>query len=133
MATRISTASRNAAADAIAVLLDGGYIEIRDGAQPATPATAASGTLLGTLNLGGPAFGAAANGTATANAITDDNDADASGTAGWFRAYDAIDNAVIDGAITGEGGGGELELDDTDIVAGGVISVNSWTITMPGA
>ena len=39
--------------------------------------------------------------------------------------------AVIDGNITGTGGGGDMELDDTSIVSGGVISVTSWTITMP--
>lgn len=137
MATRISTGARNAAADAVTTLLDAGaaagYIEIREGTQPADPQTAASGTLLGTLPLSDPAFGAAATGTATANTITDDSDADASGTAGWFRAYDSDANAVIDGSITGTGGGGDLELDDTNIVAGGVISVDSWTITMPGA
>ena len=137
MVTRISISARNAAVDGIAALLDAsasvGSIEIRSGAQPATPATAASGTLLGTLTLSDPAFGTASNGTATANAINDDSNADASGTAGWFRAYDGNSNAVIDGSITGTGGDGDLELDDTNIVAGGVISVTSWTITMPGA
>lgn len=139
MATRISTASRNAAADAIAALVDAGvaaapgFIEVREGAQPATPQDAATGTLLGTLTLSDPAFGAAANGVVTANAIADDTNADASGTAGWFRAYDSDAVAVIDGSITGVGGGGDLELDDTNIVTGGVISVDSWTMTMPGA
>lgn len=133
MATRISTAARNAAADAIAALLDGGYIEIRTGTQPADPQTVASGTLLGTLPLSPTAFGAASNGTVTANAITDDSDADASGTAGWFRGYGSGAVAVIDGNITGTSGGGDMELDDTAIVQGGVISVTSWTMTMPGA
>lgn len=137
MATRISTDARNAAADAVVDLLDAGagagYIEIRTGTQPATPNTAASGTLLGTLPLSDPAFGNAATGTATAGAITSDTDADASGTAGWFRGYDSNNNAVIDGSITGTGGGGDMELDDTAIVAGGTIAVTGWTVTMPGA
>ena len=135
MATRIATSARNAACDAVVDLLDAGagagYIEIRTGSQPATPNTAASGTLLGTLTLSDPAFGAAATGTATASAITDDSAADASGTAGWFRGYDSAGNAVIDGSITGTGGGGDMELDDVNIVAGGTIAVSSWTITMP--
>lgn len=137
MATRISTAARNAAADGVVDLLDAGlaagYIQIYTGTQPATPNTAATGTLLGTLTLSDPAFGAAASGTATAAAITDDTSADASGTAGWFRALDSNANPVIDGSITGIGGGGDMEMDDTNIVAGGVISVTSWTVTMPGA
>lgn len=135
--TTISTASRNAAADALVDLLDGGasngYIEIRDGTQPADPDTAATGTLLATCNCSDPAFGDAASGTATANAISDDTDADASGTATWFRAYDSNGTAVIDGDVSGTGGGGDLELDNTSIVAGGTVSVTSWTITMPGS
>jgi hypothetical protein len=135
MATRIATSARNAAADAVVDLLDAGagagYIEIRTGAQPATPNTAASGTLLATLPLSDPAFGSAASGTATASAITSDTSADATGTAGWFRGYDSTGAAVIDGSVTATGGGGDMTLDSTSIVAGGTVAVTSWTITMP--
>ena len=134
MATRISVAARNGAADGVVDLLDAnaspGYIEIRDGTQPANPGTAASGTLLATLTLSDPAFGAADGGTATANAIADDTDAAASGTATWFRAYDGAGVAVIDGSA-GESGT-DLILDDAAIVAGGTVSISSWTVTMPG-
>ena len=134
MATRISVAARNAAADGVVDLLDGGAgagkIEIRDGTQPANPGTAASGTLLATLTLSDPAFGAATGGVATANAITDDTNAAASGTATWFRAYDGSDVAVIDGSA-GETGT-DLILDDAAIVAGGTVSISSWTVSMPG-
>lgn len=133
MATRISTAARNAAASAVAALLNGGHVEIRTGSQPATPGTAATGTLLGTLTLSATAFGSASSGTVTANTITGDSSADATGTAGWFRAYDSSSTAVIDGAITATGGGGDMTLDSTSIVAGGTISMSSWSLTMPGA
>lgn len=136
MATRISTAARNAAADAVVDLLDGGagagYVEIRTGAQPATPGDAATGTLLATLTLSDPAFGAAAGGTATAAAVTGDSSADASGTAGWFRAFTSAGTAVWDGSITGSGGGGDMELDNVNLVAGGTVNVSAWTVTMPG-
>ncbi len=138
MATRIANAAAAAAADAVVDRLDAGagagYIEIRTGTQPASAGTAASGTLLGTLVLSDPAFGAATTASpavATASAITDDSTADASGTAGWFRAYDSNAVAVVDGNITATAGGGDMELDDTTIVAGGVIAVSSWTISMP--
>lgn len=134
MATRISTAARNAAASAIAALLNGGgTIEIRTGAQPATPETAASGTLLGTLNLSSTAFGAPATGVVTAAAITGDSSADASGVAGYFRAKGSGGAAVIDGSITASGGGGDMILDNVNIVLGGTINMSAWTITMPGA
>lgn len=141
MATRISTAGAAAACDALVDQLDlgaaAGYIEIREGAQPATVGTAATGVLLGTLGLSDPAFGPATNASpavATANAISDDTSADASGTAGWFRAYDSTGVAVIDGNITTTTDGtGDMLLDDTAIVAGGTISVTSWTVSHPTA
>ena len=136
MATRVSTAAAQAACNGVVDLLDGGagagYIEIRTGSQPATVATAASGTLLGTVTLSDPAFGNATNASpsvASASAITNDSSADASGTAGWFRAYDSTGAAVIDGSITATGGGGDLTLDTVSIVAGGVISITSWTVS----
>lgn len=144
MTTRISAAASTgrlkAAADHVVALLDAGagpgYIEIRTGAQPASVGDAATGTLLGTLVLSDPAFGAAtdaAPSVATADAIADDVDADASGTAGWFRAYDSDGNAVLDGAAGEAGSGAELILDESAIVAGGVISVTSWTYTQGSA
>lgn len=137
MATRIPTAARNAAANAIVDLLDAGsgagIIRIYTGSQPASANDAASGTLLGTLTLTDPAFGNAATGVATASAITSDTSADATGTAGWFRALDSDAATVIDGSITATGGGGDLTLDSVSIVAGGTIAVTSWTVTMPAA
>jgi len=141
MATRITQAAAAAACDAAVDLLDGGagagYIEIRTGSQPATADTAASGTLLGTLTLSDPAFGAATTASpavATASAITSDTTADATGTAGWFRAYDSNDVAVIDGDITTVAvGTGDMQLDDTAVVAGGTIAVSSWTVSHPTA
>lgn len=135
MATRISNAARSAAADGVVDLLDAGAgpgtIQIRTGAQPATVATAATGTLLGTLTLTKPAFGSAVNGVATAATITGDTSADATGTAGWFRALDSNGNAVIDGSITASGGGGDLILDNVSVIAGGTINITSWTVTQP--
>lgn len=140
MATRISIPAAQAACNGVVDLLDGGagagYIEIRTGAQPATVATAASGTLLGTLTCSDPAFGnasAASPSVATASAITSDTNADATGTAGWFRAYDSAGTAIIDGAITATGGGGDLTLDSVSIVAGGTIAMSAWTVSHPTA
>lgn len=140
MATRITQAAAKAACDAAVDLLDAGSgpgtVEIRTGSQPATANTAASGTLLGTLTLSDPAFGNATTASpavATASAITSDTTADATGTAGWFRGYDSAGTAVIDGSITATGGGGDLTLDSTSIVAGGTIAMTSWTISHPTA
>lgn len=140
MATRISNAAAAAACNGVTARLDAGagagYIEIRSGSQPATVGTAATGTLLGTLVLSKPAFGTATTASpavATAAAITSDTTADATGTAGWFRAYASDGTAVIDGSVTATGGGGDLALDSTSIVAGGTIQMTAWTVSHPTA
>lgn len=128
MTTRISAAAANAGVAAIGALLNGGHLEIRSGSQPATVATAASGTLLGTLTLAATA-GTASGGVWTAGTITGDTSADASGTAGWFRGYSSASAAVIDGSVTASGGGGDMIISTTSVVAGGDIEVTSWTIS----
>lgn len=138
MATRIATATRNAAADAVTALLNGGsaagYVQIRSGTQPATGNDAASGVLLATVTLNDPAFGAASTGTATADvspALT--AAAVATNTAGWFRAFDSNDVAVLDGSATATGGGGDMQLNTTSLVTAVDVTITAWTITMPAA
>lgn len=132
---KISTAARNAACDAIVDLIDGGvgagYTEIRTGTPPATPATADSGTLLGTLPFSDPAFGAAASGVATANSITSDSSADASGTAGHFRSKDSDGNVIVQGTAGEAADSTDMTFDDKTIIQEGTIAISSYTITVP--
>lgn len=66
-----STEARNVALDAIALIASNGYLRVYSGAQPANGnASLGAAVLLAELRLGTPAFGAAAGGSATANAIT---------------------------------------------------------------
>lgn len=134
MATRISTDARNAAADAVVDLLDAGsdegYIEIRTGTQPSNVGDSASGTVLATIPLDDPAFGNASNGVATANSIAQVQ-ASGDGTAGWFRAYDSDDNAILDGSVSVTGGGGDMQLNTTALTTGVNVQITSWTVTMP--
>lgn len=132
MALRLSTASRNAACDAIVDLLDVGgvgTIQIRTGAQPTNVADAAGGTLLGTLTLAVTAFGAASTGVATADTVTSDTSADASGTAGHARILNG--GGTIHSDATCGLGSGDFNFDNNVIVAGGVIAVSSLTLTVP--
>jgi hypothetical protein len=123
-----TAAVANAAADAAVALADGGKLRIYSGSQPATPATAISGqTLLAELTLGSPAFGAASNGVATANSITADSSADATGTAAWFRVVSSGGTGLWDGSVATSGA--DLNLDSVSIVAGGNVSVSSFTFT----
>lgn len=133
MAFRLSTDTRNKAADAIVDDIDAGSgagtIAIRTGAQPTNVGDADSGTLLGTLTFSDPAFGSASSGTATASAITSDSSADNSGTAAHFRIKDSDANIVADGTCGTSGA--DLNFDNNVIVAGGVIAISSMTVTMP--
>lgn len=139
MATRLPTASRNAAVDGVVDRLDAGSgagtIDVRTGSQPATANDAATGTLLLTFTLNDPAFGAA-GATVAGRGDLDVTPALATvglaaGTAGWFRAKDSDGNTVLDGAVTGEGGGGELELSTTTVSVGLDVGITSGTVTQP--
>src|SRR5439155_785437 len=80
------TSGTNASADAVTALLNGGTIRIYTAPQPATADTAiTTQTLLASPTFGSPAFAAAVAGVSTANAITADPSASASGTANWAR------------------------------------------------
>lgn len=137
LSTKISTAARSAAADAIAALVDGGagagYIQVRSGAPPTHPADANSGTLLATLPMSDPAFGAASSGVATADTITSDTNADASADAGHFRVFDSDDNCIMQGTAGEAGDTPNLVFDEKTIVAGGTVAITSLTLTVPEA
>ncbi|MFD8117080.1 hypothetical protein [Streptomyces microflavus] len=135
MALRISTALRNALANAVddAVNAGGspGRIEIRTGSQPATPDTAATGTVLATIILDATAFGGSSSGTITLNGVPKTVAASATGTAGWFRIYaNGTATAVVDGAVGTSGA--ELNLNTTALNNGVNVTVTSGTIVMPG-
>lgn len=133
---RMSNAAAIVGLDALLALLNAsgiGYVEIREGAPPTNVEDAATGTLLGTLALSATAFGGAVDvnpgARATANAITDDSSADATGTAGWFRAYDGGGTGVIQG--TCGTAAADMIMNTTAVVSGLPISITSWTVTLP--
>lgn len=135
MALAISTASRNAAADAIGNLVDAGAgagtIKVYTGSSPG-PNTAVTGTLLATFTCQDPAFAAASTGVKTLDitpAMT--TTGLAAGTAGYFRIQDSNAANVMDGTVTATGGGGDLQLNTTTISVGLSLEITSGTITMP--
>ena len=140
MATRINTAARNAACDGIVDLVDGGtgagVLRVYTGTQPAGPGTAPSGTLLVSVTLGDPAFGASNTGVATLDVSTPrTGTVVADGTAGWFRVCDSTEAAgtglgVFDGSVTATGGGGDLTVGSTSFSTGATFTVSSLTYTV---
>ena len=98
---KLSIAGANAAANATCALCNSGFFDIYDGTQPTTADTAIGAQVkLAGLTFGATAFGTASSGVATANAIGSDTDADATGTATWFRAYKSDHTTVVfDGSV----------------------------------
>jgi hypothetical protein len=134
VATRIATATRNAAANAVTALVDAGpgagTVNIRTGAQPATANDPETGTLLATFTLADPAFGAAVAGVATLDATPVLSTVGlAAGTAGWFRMFDSTGATVLDGSVSTAGA--QLNLNTTTISIGLTVEITSGTLTMP--
>jgi hypothetical protein len=137
--TRIANALAITCCDAIVDSLDAGagagLLRIYDGTIPTDVDTAVGAqTLLAELTLSDPAFGAAADvagvgARATANAITGDTSANATGTASWFRAVDSSGNAKIDGTVGTSSA--DLVLGSVAIQSGVAVNVTSWTFTVP--
>lgn len=124
-------AGRDAAINAITATLNSGILRIYSGTPPANANASLSGnTVLAQLTLGATAFGAASAGVATANAITPDSSADATGTPTFFRLFTSADAVQYQG--TAGASASELNLSGLSsgqIVAGGSVSVTSLTIT----
>lgn len=98
---KVAVATRNKELDQMSADLDGGFLDIYDGSQPATPDTAITTQVKGaSLPLNADFAPAAVAGALVANAITSDTDADATINATWFRAFKADHvSPVCDGTV----------------------------------
>lgn len=131
---KIGTEVRNAIVAAVTALIDSGgpgILVCRTGAPPTNVGDVDSGTLLATLTFSATSFGAPSTGVATANAITSDSSADASGTVGHFRIKQAGGTTLIQGTAGNAAATPDLEFDVQDFVAGGVVAISTMTITAP--
>jgi len=128
MAYNNSDAARNAKADAWAALFNGGTLEWRTGAIPATPATADSGVLLATNTCATPAFGASVAGLLTYNADIPNLQV-ATGNIGHCRAKDS-GGAVIADFDVGTAGT-SIIVDKVAVAASEKVSITSFTMQEP--
>jgi hypothetical protein len=116
------TAARNGMADYVVDLIDVGATDLNGDLVFMT-----SGDVeVATLAMSNPAFGAAAAGTATAAAISDDSSA-TGGTVALFKIQDRNNAEVFRGTVTATGGGGDIELSSVSIGAGSTVSMTSLT------
>lgn len=138
MTIRLPIATRNAAANTVAGLVDAGagsgLIRIYTGAQPASADLAPTGTLLATFTVNDPSFGAAVAGTATLDVTPALSTLGVgAGDAGWFRILDSTGATVLDGSVTATGGGGDLIMSTITVSVGLTLQLAAGTITMPAA
>lgn len=128
MAITHSTATRNAMGDAMGDQVDAGTTD----AQGDFVLIESSGpTDLVEINLQNPAFGSPSTGVKPLAGTPLENTASSSGTADTFEIRNRDNAAVIDGTVTGTGGGGDVEIDVTSISSGQTIELDSLTWTAP--
>ena len=119
--------------DESTALMDAGAgaarLRIYDGSRPANADAAITGTLLAELTFSVTSFPAASGtpGTMTANAITDDASANATGTASHFRIVDDSTGVVMDGDCGTSGS--DLNLNSLAIAILIRVSVSSMILT----
>lgn len=131
MTLSFSAAAANAQAVALASSIgSGAQIQIRTGAKPATPDTAAAGTLLATIPVSG-AF--TATGAVLAAADPASVLPTTEGQAGHFRVLTSGGTPVIDGTVTATGGGGDMTMGSTTVTMGVSLDMGVPQFTMPTA
>jgi hypothetical protein len=131
---KLPVAFRNTRADTWATRAGASaLLRIYSGTQPATADTALSGnTLLAELTCGATFAPAASGGVATANAITQDSSADATGTATFFRLVKSDGTTVVCDGSVGTASA-DLVLVTTSITATQPVQVTSFVATEGGA
>jgi len=134
MAIQFSETLRNNQLDQIEVTTGtAARIRVYSGAQPATCADAASGTLLLDMTLPSDWMNAASGGTKTLLgtwASTGLGGAGSGTAAGHFRIWDStVTTCHMQGSITITGGGGDMTMDNTSIASSQSVTINSFTVT----
>lgn len=131
MALQLSVAARTSMGDVLVTAAAGGTMKMFSGAVPANCAAADPAGELVSDTLPSPAL------TNTAGVLTKAGTwsftGDAAGAAASFRWYTSGAVCFAQGDVTGTGGGGTMEIDNTSITIGQVGSVTAVTITVGGA
>lgn len=121
------TATRNAIADLVVDSLD-------TAGSPSLPAKlvflTAGDVTVATLTFTDPAFGNAAAGVATANAIASDTNA-VGGTIAKAELRNNAGTARVLCSVTATGGGGDIQLNSVIVSAGQTVAMTSLTYTAP--
>ena len=126
---RRSALAANAAVDAELALLNGGYLRIYSGPQPASADDSISNQkLLVELRFSDPAFSPAIDGEAVSKSIAVAK-VQKEGHAKWFRASTSEGGTVFDGSVGTDGA--NINLPTVSLVAGMKIEVENFTYAAP--
>lgn len=128
MTVQFSTAVRNAQDDIIETTIGTGpTLELRTGAQPANCAAAATGTVVASLTLPADWMGNASGGVkALLGSWT--GTAAATGTPAHYRITQA-GVCHMQGSVTATGGGGNVTIDNVNIVSGQTVTISTFSMT----
>ncbi len=125
---KTTVASRNLGLNAECDQLNTGYLRIYSGSVPATSDTALGAqVILAELRFNATAFAAASSASKTANAITSDSSADATGAPSFFRAFKSDGTTVVH-----QGTAAELNLTGLvggDIISGAIVACTSYVVS----
>jgi|SRR5437868_6313466 len=129
MALTVTVAAAQSMGAALATAIgSAALIRIYSGTKPATPETAATGTLLATVTISG-SF------TSTSGVLTAADPAQvtpaANGTAGYFRVLTSGATAILDGTVGTSGA--DMNLSSTTIATTSPLDLGVPTITVPVA
>jgi len=135
MAFQLSVDTRNATLQALETTIGTNPImTVSSGTVPSDCGSANTGTVLATMVLPANWLDTPALGSIVLSGTWQDLSADASGTAGYFRLHDGGGSTChMQGTITATGGGGDMQLDNTNIAVGQQITITAFTITAGGA
>ena len=117
--------AQNAAVEAVTDLVDGGTVEFQTAAN----------VVVASLGLGTPAFGAAANGTVTANAITPDTNTTGNVnpvTKAVFKTSGAATAWTVV-VVEGTPGAGQIGLSSAVFNDGDEAKITAYTHTQPAS
>ena len=131
MTLKFSETLRNDRAEQIKAKIDAdtnpGTLQFYTGPQPATGAAITTETLLGTLTFSKPC-GTVSAGVLTFDTVTEDSQADASGTAVWVRISDGAGNFVLDGDVGDLSSSAAFKMNTVEIVQDGPIRIEQTLV-----
>lgn len=133
MTIGVDVSIRNAWVDALTTRAGASaLLRIYTATRPATGAAVGGATLLAELTCNATFAPAGSGGVLTLNAIAPDTNANATGTAAWFRIVQSNGTTfVLDGSVGTSAA--DLILNSLAIAAGAQVSISSFTVTAPHA